>query len=161
MAAPAQFEVEADPIAYGLKGFSGHIGHGVFNDYSRIQVGGFGAETPEFFHGNEGFTQSSRGVTVKLDHFFKRGHKGWFVGADGDYSRVRYKWNATGASTGRNLAALGPRAGYRFGIGDHLYIVPWVSTNYVFNAHNVALSGNTFKEKSFRVFPTVHVGWKF
>jgi hypothetical protein len=45
--AQAQWEVESDPTAYALDGFSGHVGHPVFDGRLRLQVGVFGAETPE------------------------------------------------------------------------------------------------------------------
>jgi hypothetical protein len=60
--ADAQWEAEADPTAYALKGFSAHVGHPISDGRLRFQIGAFGAETPEWIHGNSGFTENSRGV---------------------------------------------------------------------------------------------------
>jgi len=46
--AQAQWEGEADPTAYALKGFSAHVGHPIFDGRSRLQFGAFGAETPQW-----------------------------------------------------------------------------------------------------------------
>ncbi|MEM1115261.1 MAG: hypothetical protein AAF845_03755 [Bacteroidota bacterium] len=48
-----QVEVEADPIAYALSGYSGHVGY--VAGRARASVGVFAADAPEFFHGNEGW----------------------------------------------------------------------------------------------------------
>ena len=69
--------------------------------------------------------------------------------------------NQTHERTYRNLAGLGPRMGYRFNVGNHLYVSPWVSVDYQFNAKDVAISGNRLHESKYSVFPAVHVGWRF
>jgi len=159
--AHAQWETEADPSAYALKGFSAHVGHPLFDGRMRLQLGAFGAETPEWIHGNSSFTENSRGGTFKIDYFPIRPLGGLFVGADSNYSRVRYELNQTHEHTYRNLAGLGPRVGYRFNVGNHLYVSPWVSVDYQFNAKGVAISGKRFHESKYSVFPAVHVGWRF
>src|ERR1700730_8859356 len=115
--AHAQWEVEADPTAYALNGFSAHIAHSIFDGRSRLQIGAFGAQTPEWIHGNSGFTEDSRGVTLKFDYFPLRPLSGLFVGADSNYARVRYELDQTHERTYRNLVGLGPRLGYRFNVG--------------------------------------------
>jgi hypothetical protein len=159
--AHAQWEAEADPTAYTLRGFSVHLGHPICDGRSRLQFGTFGAETPEWIHGNNGFTEDSRGVTFKVDYFPVRPLSGLFVGADSNYSRVRYELDKTHERTYRNIAALGPRVGYRFNLGKHLYVSPWVSVDYQFHAEDVTTSGKTFHETRYSVFPAVHLGWKF
>jgi hypothetical protein len=159
--ARAQWEAEADPTAYALKGFSAHVGHSIFDGRSRLQFGAFGAETPEWIHGNSGFTENSRGVTLKVDYFPLRPSDGWFVGADSNYARVRYELNQTHERTYRNLVGLGPRVGYRFNFGKHLYVSPWVSVDYQLNAKDVMISGKTFHESRCSVFPALHLGWRF
>ena len=157
----AQWEVESDPTAYALKGFSAHVGHPVLDGRLRLQVGAFGAETPEWIHGNSGFTENSRGGTFKVDYFPLRPLNGLFVGADSNYSRVRYEFDQTHERTYRNIVGLGARVGYRFDLGKHLYASPWASMDYQFNAKDVSISGKTFHEKKYSVFPAVHVGWRF
>jgi hypothetical protein len=157
----AQWEAEADPTAYALKGFSVHAGHPIGDGRSRLQFGAFGAETPVWIHGNHGFTEYSRGVTVKVDYFPVRPLGGLFVGVDSNYSRVRYELDKTHERTYRNIAGLGPRVGYRFNIGKSLYVSPWVSVDYQCNAGNVRISGQIFHQARYSVFPAVHLGWKF
>jgi hypothetical protein len=159
--AQAQWETEADPAAYALKGFSAHLGHPIFGGKLRLQFGAFGAETPEWIHGNIGFAENSRGVTFKCDYFPLRPLDGLFVGADSNYSRVRYELEATHERTYRNIVGLGPRVGYRVNFAKHFYISPWVSVDYQFNARNVTISQKVFHETRYSFFPAVHLGWRF
>jgi outer membrane autotransporter protein len=59
------------------------------------------------------------------------------------------------------LAGLGLRVGYRFNLGDHFYVTPWVSFSYQFNAKDMIISGRRFEETKYRIFPTVHLGCRF
>jgi hypothetical protein len=137
-----------------------HVGHSIRDGRSRLQFGAFGAETPEWIHGNSGFTEDSRGVTFKVDYFPVRPLSGLFVGADSNDSWVRYELDQTHERTYRNIAGLGPRIGYRFNFGKYLYVSPWVSLDYQFNAKDVTISGKIFHETRYNVFPAVHLGWK-
>jgi hypothetical protein len=159
--AQAQWEVEADPTAYALKGFSAHVGHRAFGGRSRLQFGAFGAETPEWIHGNNGFTEDSRGVTLKVDYFLHRPAGGFFFGADSNYARVRYELAQTHERTYRNLVGVGPRVGYRLNLGKHLYLSPWVSVDYQWNAKDITISAKTFRQGRFSLFPALHLGWTF
>jgi hypothetical protein len=159
--AHAQWEVEVDPTAFALKGFSAHVGHPIFRGKAHIQLGAFGAETPEWIHGNSGFTENSRGATFKFDFFPKHPGRGVFIGADGNEAWVRYELESIREHTYRNLFGLGPRIGYRFNLGSHLYVSPWVAVDYQFNARDVVISGKTFHESPYSVFPAAHIGWSF
>lgn len=159
-AASAQVEVEADPIAYAVNGYSGHLA-AFLTDRGRAQVGAFGADIPEWLHGNDGFDVRTRGVTAKVDRFLSSSRAGTFLGLDGDYSRVRYRHEDSGETLSRNLYGLGPRIGYRFNVGERLFVVPWVSVRYVFNTRDVALGGEVLEESEYSVFPTVHIGFRF
>ena len=160
LAAEAQWEVEGDPTVYVLKGYSAHIAHTIFDGKSRLQFGAFGAETPEWVHGNEGWTENSRGVTLKLDYFPLQRLPGLFVGIDSNYARVRYSLQDTGARTDQNIVGFGPRIGYRFDLGQHLYST-WISLDYQFGAKDVILTGKRFAQTRLSLFPAVHVGWRF
>jgi hypothetical protein len=159
--AHAQWEAEADPTAYALMGFSVHLGHSIFDGRSRLQFGAFGAETPEWIHGNSGFTEDSRGVTFKVDYFPLRPLSGLFVGGDSNYARVRYELKETHERIYRNIVGVGPRVGYRFNFGKHLYFSPWVSMDYQCNAKDVTISRKIFREARYSLFPAVHLGWRF
>jgi outer membrane autotransporter protein len=159
--AQAQWEAETDPAAYALQGFSVHLGHPIFDQRFRLQLGAFGAETPEWIHGNSGFTENSRGVTFKFDYFPLHRLSGLFLGADSNYSWVRYELNQTHEHVDRNIVGLGQRIGYRFNVGKHFYLSPWVSVDYQFNAKDVTISGKIFRESPYSVFPALHLGWTF
>ena len=161
IAAKAQWDIEADPTAYILSGYSAHVGRPIGDGRLRLQLGAFAAETPEWMHGNAGFSEFSRGVTLKLDYFPVRPLRGLFIGADSNYAHVRYELDQTRERSYRNLVALGPRIGYRFNCGRHVYIVPWVAVDDQFNAKNVVISRKTFRESGYSIFPAIHVGWRF
>jgi hypothetical protein len=159
--AQAQWEAEADPTAYALEGFSVDLGHPILGERFRVQLGAFGAETPEWVHGNSGFAENSLGLTFKFDYFPLRPSSGLFLGADSNYSWVRYELNQTHEHVDRNIVGLGPRVGYRLNFGKHFYLSPWVSVDYQFNAKDVTISGKTFHENRYSVFPALHLGWTF
>lgn len=157
--ARAQVEVEADPIAYVLDGYSGHLAY-VFNPV-RVSVGVFGVDVPEFFHGNEGWALSSRGATMKVDYLIPN-LGGFFVGLDTGYQRATLTLESTSASEDQDVFGVGARTGYRVTFpGTGFYLVPWVSVSYLFNPDDVVLDGETFEQGSVQVFPTVHLGWQF
>jgi len=159
--AMAQWEVEADPFAYMVNGYSGHIARQIFDGRARVQIGLFAEDVPSAFHGEDNFYFRAQGVTLKADYFFSGITQGWFVGLDGDYSKTRYRLKETHESTTRNRSGFGPRAGYRFEMGDNVYVTPWISIRYIFNTENVVVSGNEFSEDDIAIFPTVHLGWRF
>jgi hypothetical protein len=161
IAAYAQWEVEADPAAYALSGYSVHIAHAIFDGKSRLQLGAFGAETPEWVHGNPGWTEKSHGVTFKVDYFPLQPLRGLFIGFDGNYARVRYTLQETNEKAYQNIVGLGPRIGYRFELGKHFYISPWVSFDYQVGAKDVKISGKTFEQGKLAIFPAIHLGWRF
>jgi hypothetical protein len=161
LAAHAQWEVEADPAAYALSGYSIHVGDPILSGKSRLQFGAFAAETPEWVHGNSGWTEKSHGATFKFDYFPFHPLRGLFFGLDTSYARVRYTLQQTHEKTYQNVVGLGPRIGYRFDIGRHFYVSPWVSVDYQFGAKDVVLSGKTFEQGKIAVFPAVHLGWRF
>jgi hypothetical protein len=77
------FEVEADPIAYILNGYSLH---GVFVSHRiRTDLGVFGIQQPEGYGGNRGFQVYSKGVGMKVNYLLGNKHK-WFSGLGFGYS---------------------------------------------------------------------------
>jgi hypothetical protein len=160
-AAQAQWETEADPIAFALHGFSLHVAHELPGGRERLQIGVFGADVPASWLPHE-FTERSRGITMKVDYFLGHRPAGVFIGVDGDYSREDYALKNGRDSTARNLFALGPRVGYRIDVGRHFYLTPWLSAGYQFNVHDdVVISGERFDQKKYSIFATVHAGWRF
>lgn len=154
----AQWEVEADPIAFALSGYSAHLGYRI-GDF-RLDVGVFGLETPEAWHGNDGWSTRTNGVGVKLD--FVGSGRGFFAGVEADAGRTRYTLDERSQSVSRTGFAAGARVGYRFLFGDSkFYIAPWVGVARNFGDLGVTIADRTFDEDRVRIFPTVHVGWRF
>jgi hypothetical protein len=73
---------------------------------------------------------------------------------------VRYSLQETGARTDQNIVGFGPRIGFRFDLGQHLYST-WISLDYQFGAKDVILTGKRFEQTRLSLFPAVHVGWRF
>lgn len=154
-----QVEAEADPLAYILSGYSGHVAYAAAP--YRASIGVFAADVPEFFHGNEGWSMRARGATVKLDYLLQS-PGGWFVGFDGGFQQVDLTLDATGNSDRHDTFGAGVRTGYRVFLGESgLYLVPWVSLSYLFNAEDEVIDGETFEGTRYQIFPTIHVGWRF
>lgn len=158
--AAQQLDVEIDPIAYGLDGFSVHTAYGV-NGW-RFDLGVYGLTLPEAIHGNEGLSAKFVGAGWKVDRFLKGGSEGAFVGIDGGVSRKEIGDVDTRETAHRVEYAMGGRIGYRWmtGLGN-LYVTPWVGLGYVLNAEDVVLNGKVFENSAFQPFPTIHVGWRF
>lgn len=159
--AAAQWEVEVDPFAYMVSGYSGHIARQLLDGRARLQLGLFAADVPSAFHGEDDFDFSLRGVTLKADYFFAGHTQGWFVGLDSGYTKGRYRLKETRESTEQYFSSVGARTGYRFELGENFYVTPWVSLSYLLDAEDVVISGNQFDRDTVEVFPTVHLGWRF
>lgn len=157
--AAAQVEVEVDPFAYALNGFSLHVAK-VFGSV-RVNVGTFGIDVPRWLHGNDGWNETMRGAGVKFDYLGSR-LDGFFAGVDGGYMRNRYELAAHDDREVRDVVGIGVRGGYRLPVGGSgLYVVPWVGLSYYFNGDDVNISGEAFERGSVGIFPTVHLGWRF
>lgn len=156
--AAAQVEIEADPFAYALNGFSLHAA-GVFGSY-RLSVGTFGIDVPRFFHGEDDWSVVMRGAGVKWDLLGARSD-GFFVGVDASYMRMSYTLDEVAETEKMNEFNVGVRGGFRLPVGrSGLYLAPWVGIGYSFG-DDVEVGGRTFEHSPIVVFPTVHVGWRF
>lgn len=160
-AAHAQWEVETDPFVYLVDGYSAHLAYRLPLERFRLQLGVFGADVPEWLHGNDDFELRTRGTTLKVDYFFSSDMNGFFIGLDSEYSRSRYRLKETGETEYQEGVGLGPRVGYRFVYGENLYVTPWVSVRYLFNAEDVTIDDSRFESDRYSIFPTAHIGWRF
>jgi hypothetical protein len=156
--ASAQIEVEVDPIAYGLNGFSLHIANVM--ESVRVSVGTFGIDVPEWLHGNDGWNAAMRGGGMKLD-YLGSGIDGFFLGVDGGYMRMTYGAGG-GSEVKRSEWVSGARTGYRIPVGGRgLYVSPWVGVSYTFGGGDVVIGDDRFDHRPIAVFPTIHIGWRF
>jgi hypothetical protein len=157
--AQAQVELEADPLAYALNGFSLHTAK-VLGTW-RLSVGTFGIEIPRSFHGNEGWSSSMRGAGLKWD-YLGASVDGWFVGADAGYMRTSYSLDLARETVKRNVIGAGVRGGYRLPLGTTgFYLSPWIGVSYNFDGGDVLVGTERFDRSPVTVFPTVHIGWRF
>lgn len=125
-------DVEVDPLAYALRGYSLHVGVGY--RHLRADLGAFALELPTFVHGNGDFEASFNGFGIKAHYYPFAEQRRLFLGAD-----VRLE--PRGANhAGRRLLCHGLD-----GVG------------YDFGAHDVTLGGATYERDRVIVFPTVHL----
>ncbi|GAA4467734.1 hypothetical protein GCM10023189_51920 [Nibrella saemangeumensis] len=159
------WEIEIDPIAYALKGYSVH---GIYAPGRwRFDAGVFGIQVPESFHGNKGFSVYTQGIGVKANYLLQ-GTRGLFTGIGVGYSKDKVRHNQTQASDTGHTLSVGPHIGYRFflqkkadGTPHGLYIAPWVSVDYHLHTDKVKFQDLTYTNKNWGYFPTVHIGYRF
>lgn len=162
---PTTFELEIDPIAYALNGYSVHAIYapGRF----RFDAGVYGIEVPQGMEANEGFTTMHLGFGVKANYLLT-GITGLFVGVGGGYSTVEATHNESGTTAIGHTIGAGVHIGYRFflmkdrsGAPGGLYLAPWVGLDRNFHTEEVAFSGMDYTQSDWQVFPTVHIGYRF
>ncbi|MGL1903687.1 MAG: autotransporter outer membrane beta-barrel domain-containing protein [Fibrobacterales bacterium] len=151
----AQFEIEVDPLAYILKGYSLH---GIYLlDETKIDVGVFGLELPEDSD-NKNFTVYFKGAGFKYD-WYGNALDGFFTGIQGSIATVEFSY----ASQNKNriITSSGVRVGYRWSWG-HFFVTPWVSVDYNHNwGSEVVIQQNKYDYTSISLFPTIHLGYHF
>jgi hypothetical protein len=154
------FEVESDPLAFAAGGYS--LGAGYAWGGLRIAAGAFGADVPEFVHGNSGWTMRTDGIAATFDYFPRCPGEGLFFGPEADLATVRFERGTSGHSAQRTQLGLGGRIGYRFMFGETgFFIVPWLGVAYVVRGETVTLDGKTFAQQPLRFAPALTLGWRF
>lgn len=161
---PDRFEVEADPIAFILNGYSFHVGY--TKGHLRFDAGIFGIKQPDFALDNKLFSVFSSGGGIKIDYLLRK-NRGVFFGLQSDYATDKIGLKSEGATQSVNGVTLGLRTGYRFMFGKEerqfkgLYLVPWVGLIHSFNPSVVTKNGHTYQQASWSIFPTIHLGYRF
>lgn len=162
--APGHFEVEADPIAFSLNGYSIHAGYQY--KHIRFDAGMFAIDEPSFFMDNRHFNDRSSGFGLKMDYIMNR-EKGIIFGVQADYDTDKLRLKSDGLSSSNSGVTAGIRTGYRIMFGKRqneykgLYLMPWIAFLYSPAARTVVLRNETYKEPKFSPFPTVHIGYRF
>jgi hypothetical protein len=154
-----RFDIEIDPIAYALKGYSVHGGY-LWSSF-RLDAGVFGIEVPEAVHGNDGFRNRIDGVGTKLDFYLIEPGSKLFVGLESGIMRSTVEWRDTGEKVARTLYGVGVRIGYRLVVREHFTVTPWIGLGYTLNAADQHVSGRVFETSAFQPFPTIHLGYSF
>lgn len=157
------YDVEVDPIAYALGGFSVHAG--IRHASLRFDLGAFAAQAPEWFHGSKGVSAYQSGFGLKCDYRFFADQHGWFVGAEAATVRVQLQPTDGGLAQRQRTYNVGLRTGWEFALPYGFYVVPWIGVGASLGGKDTSMlvaTGDrevTWKHKVLVVFPTVHIGW--
>ncbi len=157
--APIRFDAEVDPIAYVARGYSLHVG--INWERLRLDLGAFGAQVPEFMHGQTGFEDRMDGYGAKLDVFLLDPSSGPFVGIEGGWLEQHLVDTATQLSADTDAWSLGGRVGWLFNLPGDFFLRPWVGVGHRFGELQVNVGERTFEQSSLLVFPTFHFGYRF
>lgn len=160
------FELEIDPIAYAIKGASGHAAF-TWNN-KRIQLGYGQLSLPVAMRNHENVSESFKSISLKWDYFFGKhnANQGLFVGPTIDYLFLSYK-DEFNAEYKESQFSLGVRGGYKFDLFkkskalNGLYVTPWVGVSAFTKSKDIELGDKMYSRKPISIFPTVHLGWSF
>jgi hypothetical protein len=152
-------DLEVDPTAYLMSGYSLHVGVGW--THFRLDLGVYGMDIPSFAHGNPGWDVTFDGAGAKLQWFPLAEQRGLFVDISGGLARQRVTLAASGASHRDTDLAAGASAGWRFMLPRGFYASPWAGLNYTFDGADVMLDGERFKTTRLVPFAAVHLGVRF
>lgn len=160
-----KYGIESDPIAYALKGYSVH-GLLYFKNWT-FDAGLFGAKPPESYHGNDGFDVMLSGYGIKVLYSFDQ-FPGLYAGIGSGFIKTEATYRKSNQQETGNSLGIGPMIGYRFfpfkekaNTFSGLYLAPWVSVDYNYHFNKVQFRDIKFTQKSWTVFPTIHIGYQF
>ena len=151
-------DVEIDPTAYVLGGYSLHVGLGWRR--VRADLGAFAMALPGAFLPSDDFDVSFNGFGAKLQFFPFAEQHGGFVGADAALTWQLAQRADTELAARDRQVVLGVNAGWRFALGDRFYVTPWIGLGRVFGAREVTLGGSRHEPMRTVVFPAIHVGYR-
>jgi hypothetical protein len=149
-------DIEVDPIAYVLGGYSLHAGLG--SGPVRVDIGAFALDLPEFFHGNPDFDVSFNGYGAKLQYFPFAEQGAGFFGVDVGVARQLVQRKGSAEMNRLTWVGLGGHVGWRFDLVGGLYATPWLGVSRTFGNDAVTLQGKTFEPSPVVFFPAVHIG---
>ena len=152
-------DLEVDPTAYVMSGYSVHAGIGWKR--FRVDLGTFAMDLPEFLHGNEGFEASFAGAGVKLQYFPLAAQRGLFVDVGLGVTRREVTLVETGTTRRDTAASIGASIGYRFTLPHGFYATPWIGANVDLEDGHLMVDGRTFSTPSVTPFAAIHLGYRF
>jgi hypothetical protein len=156
--APVELDVEIDPLAYVLSGYSVHAG--VRYRRFRFDLGAFGLDVPTRLATNPALEERYDGFGVKVDYHVTTGRWVPFAGLSASRALLRLTEKDTqrAASTWQFVPAV--RAGLEIAVVSGFYLSPWVSLGYTLSDGVELVGDETYERSPWRVFPTVHLGWR-
>jgi hypothetical protein len=152
-------DLEADPTAFVLRGYSLHAGLGV--RHFRLDLGGYAMDVPAFADSNRGFDASFRGAGAKLQLFLFGEEEGGFVGIDGSVNELHVETQGTRHSQSQLQVDAGVNFGWRFALPFGFYVTPWLGISHSLNARDLTVDGNSYHPSAFTFFPAIHLGYRF
>jgi hypothetical protein len=155
---PLYVDVEIDPAAYLMSGYSVHAGAG--RGRARLEVGVYAMELPEWFHGNEGWDVSFGGAGMKVQYFLLEDQRGAFVDVGASLSVRELVLRETGARHDVHVKSLSASFGYRVDLAYGFYATPWVGVSYDVDDTEAMLDGETFEMSRISPFAAVHIGYR-
>jgi len=156
--APFHLDVEVDPTAYVLSGYSLHVGLGWRR--VRLDLGAYALALPSVVQRNDAFDVSFHGFGAKLQYFMFHDDVGAFVGVDGGVAWQLAERTSTNVVGRDRQVSLGINAGYRIALGHQLYVTPWIGVSRAFGVDATMLNGATFEPQRVVVFPAIHLGYR-
>ncbi len=156
--APVTLDVEVDPLAYVLSGYSVHAG--VRFQRLRFDLGAFGVSVPEAFRATAALSERQDGFGIKVDYLFTTGRWVPFAGLSVSHTLVRLQEPASGIAVSSWSTAPAVRAGQQVDVAWGFYLSPWVSLGYALEDRPDDVAGVAHDPSPWLVFPTVHLGWR-
>lgn len=152
-----RFDVEVDPTAYALGGYSLHVG--VDWKRLRLDLGAFAMDVPEAIHGNEGFDASFDGYGAKLE-LFPFAESGAFVGVGAGINRSLVQLQGSDLASRDSRLSVGVHVGWRLDVVAGFYVKPWLGLDYTFDGSDVQLGDRNFENQHLQLFPAIHLGYR-
>jgi hypothetical protein len=156
------WELEVDPIAFALKGYSAHVGPRIGSWKFDINTASedFTSDQTKTLLSQTNFMAKFVSYGAKVDYIGETG-RGWHVGLQYDSSNWTYTSTINNQTATNIVQDIGLRIGYRFTRGN-FYVDPWIAVlKNISGTNAVSVGGQTFQPQKVLVFPTVHVGFKF
>jgi hypothetical protein len=155
---PVRMDLEIDPTAYALAGYSVHLGAG--SGRLRVDLGMYSLDVPRFAHGNRDFDVSFDGAGARLQWFRSAEQIGAFADVSAGITRKHIRLTGSDAFNRTNVFGTGIDVGWRFALPAGFYVTPWAGVEYDFGVHDVVLDGRAFRDRSISPFAAVHVGYR-
>ncbi|MDH5544985.1 MAG: hypothetical protein OEZ43_05295 [Gammaproteobacteria bacterium] len=158
--AETKYFVETDPLAFLFSGYSAHAG--IEQDRLRFQIGVFGAQFPDFMRDNSNYAVKQNGVGFKFD-YSRESNRGLFGGIEYEATIIEYTYGDNVAHQARAADLVGLRVGYKYLVGKHGYITPWMAIKR--NLSDISpvelVLNETYNVPKYIFFPTIHIGLQF
>jgi hypothetical protein len=155
---PIGVEVDGDPAAFFIDGFSLHVA--VTGPWRRLDLGVYAIDEPKLIYGQDGWRTELRAWGLGWEAVGGLG-PGFFAGVTAQLAVRTYIHEASETVVERHQLFVGPHIGYRIMLGDHFYLAPWLAVLYAYRGDEVTVAGDRFDDVPYVIFPTVYAGWKF